>query len=196
MLAYHDWTDFKALLQQLESTPIDGLHIDVMDGHFVPNLAFGPDLVRSLSKHTTHPLDFHLMINCLDTLLSRYINLKPRSIFFHPEACTEITPIIEAIKSADIQVGFAIHPDYSIEKTKPFWPLLDRLLIMTVYPGFSGQAMIPEHLEKVKWAKKQGFKGLCFVDGGVNHEKISLLENYLVDGAVMGNSYFSTMEKL
>ena len=196
LLAYHDWTDFKALLQYLESAPIDGLHIDVMDGHLVPNLAFGPDLVRSLSKHTSHHLDFHLMINCLETLLPRYIDLKPRSIFFHPEACIDITTIIETIKSAGIQVGFAIHPDYSIEKIKPFWTLLDRLLIMTVYPGFSGQMMIPKHLEKVKWAKEQGFKGLCFVDGGINHEKIPLLRDHLVDGAVMGNSYFSTMEKL
>jgi len=175
--------------------PIDGLHVDVMDGHFVSNLAFGPDLVRSISKHTKHPLDFHLMINCLDALLPRYITLNPRSIFFHPEACTDIEKIIESIKTANIQVGFAIHPDYDISKTKPFWRALDRLLIMTVYPGFSGQTMIQAHLEKVKWVKKHGFQGLCFVDGGVTHDNFPLLTQYLVDGVVMGKSYFSTVER-
>lgn len=191
LLAYHDWIEFKSLLATLESHPIDGLHIDVMDGHFVPNLAFGPDLVRSISAHTRNRLDVHLMINCLDVMLPRYIELKPRVIFFHPEVCADVMPYITAIKSAGIQTGFAIHPDYPIEKTKPFWHLLDRLMIMTVYPGFAGQTMIPQHLEKVKWAKEQGYPGLCFVDGGVTHEKFPLLQRHGVDGSVMGNSYFS-----
>lgn len=193
LLAYQDWVDFKSLLQNLESHPIDGLHIDVMDGHFVPNLAFGPDLVGSIVAHTKHPLDVHLMISCLDVMLPRYIALKPRVIFFHPEACEDVMSYIVAIKSAGIHVGFAIHPDYPIEKTRPFWHLLDRLLIMTVYPGFAGQTMIPVHLEKVKWAKEQGYHGLCFVDGGVNHEKFPLLHSHGVDGSVMGNSYFSAI---
>lgn len=196
LLAYDDWVDFKSLLNSLESQPIDGLHIDVMDGHFVQNLAFGPDLVRSIFAHTRHPLDVHLMINCLDTMLPRYIALKPRAIFFHPEVCTDMMSVIEAIQSAGVQVGFAIHPDYPIEESKPFWHMLDRLLIMTVYPGFSGQTMIPVYLEKIKWAKEQGFQGPCFVDGGVNYEKFPLLHSYAVDGAVMGNSYFATMEML
>lgn len=191
LLAYHDWIEFKSLLASLESHPIDGLHIDVMDGHFVPNLAFGPDLVRSISAHTRHRLDVHLMINCLDVMLPRYIALKPRVIFFHPEVCADVMPYIAAIKSAGIQTGFAIHPDYPIEKTKPFWHLLDRLMIMTVYPGFAGQTMISQHLEKVKWAKEQGYPGLCFVDGGVTPEKFPLLQSHGVDGTVMGNSYFS-----
>lgn len=195
LLAYHDWVEFKSLLQDLESHPIDGLHIDVMDGHFVPNLAFGPDLVRSIVHHTTHPLDIHLMIDCFGAMLKRYVDLKPRTIFFHPEACEDLSVnvslVIEAIKLADIQVGFAIHPDYPIERTKPFWHMLDRLLIMTVYPGFAGQKMIEQHLSKVKWAKEEGFQGLCFIDGGVNHEKFPLLDRYKVDGVVMGNSYFN-----
>lgn len=194
LLAYHDWVEFKSLLSNLESHHIDGLHIDVMDGHFVPNLAFGPDLVNSIAAHTSHPLDIHLMISCLDTMLPRYIALKPRVIFFHPESCTEIMPFIDSIKTAGVQVGFAVHPDFSIEKTKPFWHMLDRLLIMTVYPGFSGQTMIPAHLEKIKWAKDCGYPGVCFVDGGVNYEKFPLLQSYAVDGVVMGNSYFATME--
>jgi ribulose-phosphate 3-epimerase len=191
LLAYHDWIEFKSLLASLESHPIDGLHIDVMDGHFVPNLAFGPDLVRSISAHTKHHLDVHLMISCLDVMLPRYIALKPRVIFFHPEVCVDAMPFISAIKSAGVQTGFAIHPDYPIEKTKPFWHLLDRLMIMTVYPGFAGQTMIPQHLEKVKWVKEQGYQGLCFVDGGVNPEKFPLLQSHGVEGSVMGNSYFA-----
>jgi ribulose-phosphate 3-epimerase len=195
LLAYHDWVEFKSLLRDLESHPIDGLHIDVMDGHFVPNLAFGPDLVGSIAKHTTHPLDIHLMINCLDTMLKRYVDLSPRVIFFHPEACDNIPLVIELIHSAGVQVGFAIHPGYPIEKTKPFWHVLDRLLIMTVYPGFSGQTMIAQHLEKVKWVKQEGFQGLCFVDGGVTREKFPELQAYQVDGVVMGNSYFQVALK-
>lgn len=194
LLAYHDWVEFKSLLQRLELHPIDGLHIDVMDGHFVPNLAFGPEFVRSIAMHTSHHLDIHLMITCLESLLIRYIDLKPRVIFFHPEACMAVPSVIERIKAAGIQVGFAIHPDYPIEKTKPFWHVLDRLLIMTVYPGFAGQTMIPAHLAKVRWAKDHGYPGLCFVDGGINRAKFPLLQDHAVDGAVMGSSYFTTME--
>jgi ribulose-phosphate 3-epimerase len=193
LLAYHDWIEFKSLLANLDSHSIDGLHIDVMDGHFVPNLAFGPDLVRSIAKHTVHLLDVHLMISCLDTMLQRYVALKPRTIFFHPEATSDTMSVITVIKSAGIQTGLAIHPDYPIENTKPFWPALDRLLIMTVYPGFAGQTMIPKYLEKVTWAKEQGYPGLCFVDGGVTREKFPLLQSYGVDGVVMGNSYFSAL---
>ncbi len=193
LLAYTDWLKFDGLLRVLDKCSINGLHVDIMDGHFVPNLAFGPDLVRSIAMHTSYPLDLHLMINCLDILLDHYLRINPRIIIFHPEACTNVIPYIENIKKTNIQVGFAIHPDYPIEETKPFWHIVDRLLIMTVYPGFSGQAMLAQNLEKVMYAKSQNYKGECWVDGGVTFERFEELKKYGVDGVVMGNSFFSTL---
>jgi ribulose-phosphate 3-epimerase len=149
----------------------DWIHCDVMDGHFVDNISFGPDLVEAASRHTELPLDVHLMIERPDRFFPRFTTVA-NSISVHVEAKHDVAETLQRIRSAGCKAGLAISPPTSIERIKPFLDLFDILLVMTVNPGFGGQAFISETLEKVRagaqWREERKLDYHIEVDGGIN----------------------------
>ena len=149
----------------------DWIHCDVMDGHFVDNISFGPDVVEAASRHTELPLDVHLMIERPDKFFPRFTAVAS-SISVHVEADHDVAETLRRIRSAGCKAGLAISPPTSFEKAEPFLDLIDVLLILTVNPGFGGQAFISEALEKVRagseWKATHRLDYHIEVDGGIN----------------------------
>jgi ribulose-phosphate 3-epimerase len=149
----------------------DWIHCDVMDGHFVDNISFGPDVVETASRHTELPLDVHLMIERPDRFFPRFTAVAS-SISVHVEADHDVAETLRRIRSAGCKAGLAINPPTPFEKAKPFLDLIDVLLIMTVNPGFGGQAFISEALDKVRagseWRAAHHLDYHIEVDGGIN----------------------------
>ena len=149
----------------------DWIHCDVMDGHFVDNISFGPDVVEAASRHTELPLDVHLMIERPDTYFPRFAAVA-NSISVHVEADHDVAETLKRIRSAGCKAGLAISPPTPIERIKPFVDLFDILLVLTVNPGFGGQAFISATLDKVRtgaeWRAERKLDYHIEVDGGIN----------------------------
>jgi ribulose-phosphate 3-epimerase len=149
----------------------DWIHCDVMDGHFVDNISFGPDVVQAASRHTDLPLDVHLMIERPDKFFPRFTAVAS-SISVHVEANHDVAETLQRIRSAGCKAGLAISPPTPVERIKPFLDLFDVLLVLTVNPGFGGQAFISETLEKVRagaqWREERKLDYHIEVDGGIN----------------------------
>ena len=155
---------------RIEKAGADWFHIDIMDGHFVDNFSMGPAMTESIAKVATVPLDVHLMIERPDHFFSRFQPFA-RNITFHVEAPCDIRATAQAIRDSGCTVGLAIKPPTSFEVIEPFLRQIDLLLVMTVNPGFGGQAFIPETMDKVKAARRireeQGLDFHIEVDGGI-----------------------------
>ena len=149
----------------------DWIHCDVMDGHFVDNISFGPDVVEAASRHTELPLDVHLMIERPDNYFPRFAAVAS-SISVHVEADHDVAETLKRIRSAGCKAGLAISPPTPIERVKPFLDLFDILLVLTVNPGFGGQAFITATLDKVRtgaeWRAERKLDYHIEVDGGIN----------------------------
>ena len=149
----------------------DWIHCDVMDGHFVDNISFGPDVVEAASRHTELPLDVHLMIERPDKYFPRFAAVS-NSISVHVEANHDVAETLKRIRSARCKAGLAISPPTPIERIKPFLDLFDVLLVLTVNPGFGGQAFISATLDKVRtgaeWRAERKLDYDIEVDGGIN----------------------------
>ena len=149
----------------------DWIHCDVMDGHFVDNISFGPDVVEAASRHTELPLDVHLMIERPDKFFPRFAAVS-NSISVHVEADHDVAETLKRIRSAGCKAGLAISPPTPIERIKPFLDLFDILLVLTVNPGFGGQAFISATLDKVRtgaeWRAERKLDYHIEVDGGIN----------------------------
>ncbi|HEY5704264.1 MAG TPA: ribulose-phosphate 3-epimerase [Terrimicrobiaceae bacterium] len=149
----------------------DWIHCDVMDGHFVDNISFGPDIVETASRHTELPLDVHLMIERPDKFFPRFATVAS-SISVHFESNHDVAETLKRIRSAGCKAGLAINPPTPIDSVKPFLDLFDILLVMTVNPGFGGQAFISETLDKVRtgadWREERKLHYHIEVDGGIN----------------------------
>ena len=149
----------------------DWIHCDVMDGHFVDNISFGPDVVEAASRHTELPLDVHLMIERPDKYFPRFAAVAS-SISVHVEADHDVAETLKRIRSAGCKAGLAISPPTPIERVEPFLDLFDILLVLTVNPGFGGQAFITATLDKVragaKWRAERKLDYHIEVDGGIN----------------------------
>jgi len=149
----------------------DWIHCDVMDGHFVDNISFGPDVVEAASRHTELPLDVHLMIERPDKFFPRFASVAS-SISVHVEADHDVAETLKRIHSAGCKAGLAISPPTPVERIKPFLDLIDVLLVLTVNPGFGGQAFISEALDKVRagaaWRAERKLDYHIEVDGGIN----------------------------
>ena len=179
---------------RVEAAGADWLHLDVMDGHFVDNISFGPAVVAAMKKSVKIPLDVHLMISRPDHYLSRFVDAGARSISVHLEAKHDVTATLAGIRAAGCLAGLAINPGTSLSACDGHLAHIDLLLVMTVNPGFGGQAFIPSTMDKVAAAARvraeNGWKFHIEVDGGINHETASLSRQRGANVMVAGTSVF------
>jgi len=176
----------------------DMLHVDVMDGHFVPNLTIGPPVVASLAKATTLPLDCHLMVENPDPLLPEFAKAGARWLSVHWEACRHLDRTIALIRSLGMQPGVAINPHTPVELLLPVLPDLDFVLLMSVNPGFGGQRFLPRTLDKARWLdawqREHGASLAVEIDGGITRETIGDARAAGVDWFVAGSAVFGAAE--
>ena len=188
--------DFSQLgkdIQKLEDAGADMIHVDVMDGHFVPNITIGPPVIKSLRKYTGLPFDVHLMISPVHKYIEDFSKAGSDIITIHPEATENVKDSIDLIKSLGKKVGLSLNPDTPIDKIQKYLDQIDLVLVMTVYPGFGGQKFISKVLNKIKNLKnikdEKKFQFNIEVDGGVNFENNKLAieagANILVSGTTI-----------
>lgn len=172
----------------------DWVHCDVMDNHFVPNLTFGPIVVAAARKLTTAFLDVHLMMERPWAMVEEFRRAGADLVTVHIEACPETREVLRQIRASGAKAGLSLKPDTPYHAVAPYLPDLDLLLVMTVEPGFGGQAFMPEMLEKVRAAKaerdRKGLKFLIEVDGGITAETATLARAAGADVFVAGNAVF------
>ena len=188
--------DFSQLgneIKRLEEGGADMIHVDVMDGHFVPNLTMGPPIIKTLRNYTKLPFDVHLMISPVHKYIKDYADAGADIITIHPEATENLKSSVEHIKSLNKKVGVSLNPESKIDLITDLLNDIDLVLIMSVNPGFGGQKFMPEVLEKIKELKKiRDQKNLNFdieIDGGINFENNKLAieagANILVSGTTI-----------
>ena len=171
-----DYANFASELKRIEETSAEYVHIDIMDGQFVPNITFGADVVASMRKHGKLVFDCHLMVVNPERFVDAFAQAGADIMTIHAESTLHIHGALQKIKKAGMKAGVVINPGTPVSAIEPVLSLVDQVLIMTVNPGFGGQAFIPEMLEKVeKVAKIRDEKGYDFdieVDGGVDNKTI------------------------
>jgi len=191
--------DFSRLAEEIhrvEAAGADWIHCDIMDGHFVDNISFGPDVVRLVRKETSLPLDVHLMIEHADHYVPRFVKAGANSITVHvePEAKHDVLETLRKIRDAGCRAGLTLNPETPIEMIEPFVGKFDMLLVMTVHPGFGGQPFRADQMEKVrraaKWNEARKHKIDIEVDGGINPETARISIEYGANVRVAGTSIF------
>ena len=198
-----DFNQLGVEIKRLEDGGADMIHVDVMDGHFVPNLTIGPPVIKALKKHCSLQFDVHLMISPVHKYIEAYSNAGADIITIHPEATDDLKESIFKIKDLNKKVGVSLNPDSKIDLIKNLLDQIDLVLIMSVNPGFGGQKFMPEVLEKIKDLKKiQTEKNINFdieIDGGINFENckaaIEAGANILVSGTTVFKSNNGDIKK-
>ena len=189
--------DFSKLgkeIQALDKSNCEYIHIDVMDGHFVPNLTIGPDVVKSLRKYTEKVFDVHLMIDPVNDFIPQFINAGADIITIHHEISDDVIDSLELIKKNKKKVGISIKPVTSAKVIHKYLEIIDLVLIMTVEPGFGGQQLIKSQIEKIKEIRKIiGNRDINIeVDGGVNLTNAKELKNAGANILVSGSTIFKS----
>lgn len=189
--------DFSRLADEIravEEAGADFLHLDVMDGHFVPNITFGPFIVAAMRKLTDIPLDCHLMIENPDKYVDRFIDGGADIVTIHVEASTNVRRDLQMIRDAGRKCGITLNPNTPIDRVSPYFDQIDLFLIMSVFPGFGGQKFIADVLSKVETARAiREQRGLDFaieIDGGINEETAVASREAGVDILVAGTAVF------
>jgi len=183
-------------VHRVEEAGADWIHCDVMDGHFVDNISFGPEIVGIVRKETNMPLDVHLMIQTPDHYAPRFVKAGANSITVHVEreANHDVEKTLRAIREAGCRPGLSLNPATPFEAVEPFLDKIDLLLVMTVHPGFGGQSFRPEMMEKVKraseWNKAHGRNIYIEVDGGINPHTARISIQNGANVLVAGTSIF------
>ena len=179
-----DFSKLSSEISELEKGGADLIHVDVMDGHFVPNITIGPEVIKDLKKHTSLPFDVHLMISPVHKYIKNFAEAGADIITVHPESTNNLIETINEIKKFGKKAGISLNPKTTIEKVMPVLSLIDLVLIMSVNPGFGGQKFIKETLEKVKLLRKEidkkKFAVEIEIDGGINFDNAKIVKKQVL----------------
>lgn len=190
-----DFGDLRRDIEMLNRSEAEWIHVDVMDGTFVPNISFGFPVMVPLHKYATKPLDVHLMIVHPEKYVERFCDAGAWSVGFHLEAVDDPMPILDMIKAKGVRTCLTINPDIDVKRLDPYLDKVDMVLLMSVFAGFGGQKFIPETMDKLRYVKEQivsrGLKTLIEIDGGVNIENAHELFAAGADVLVAGSAVFN-----
>ena len=193
--------DFSRLGEEVKAVSQAGahmIHLDVMDGHFVPNITMGSGVVKNLRPHTNLPFDVHLMISPVDEFIAPFAQAGANILTVHPEATSHIHRTLQLIKDQGCKAGVALNPGTPVEMLAPLMDLVDLVLVMTVNPGFGGQAFLHDQLPKIRTVsqmiKESGRSILLEVDGGITPETAPLVIEAGANVLVAGSSVFKTSD--
>ncbi len=170
----------------------DWLHVDIMDAHFVPNLSFGPSLVKALKPVAGVPLDVHLMMDNPGRYVETFIQNGADIVTIHAEIPEDVETLLKTIRTMGAMAGLSIKPGTAAEAIRPLLPLCDLVLVMTVEPGFGGQSFRADCAEKIATLRQMGYKGLIEADGGVSLNNLPMLKEKGLDVAVMGTALYKS----
>jgi len=189
-----DFTRLGEQIAECEAAGADWIHVDVMDGHFVPNLTMGPVLVQACRRTTDLPIDVHLMIENPENLLEAFARAGASTLIVHVETCPDLPSTLKKIKSLGCKAGVTLNPETPANTLEPALNMADQLLVLTVHPGFSGQSFLPEMISKVAEIRhsldKNESPAWLEVDGGISPVTISLAREAGADAFVSGSAIF------
>ena len=177
-------------VKKAEKAGCDWIHVDIMDAHFVHNLAYSPDVVRRLKEVTSLPLDVHLMMDHPETLTDIFLEAGADSLTIHAEADTDVKALLDRIRKKGRMPGIAIRPGTPLETVLQYLDEAELVLAMTVEPGFGGQKLEPQVVEKIRAVRDRGYKGMIEADGGICEDNIRMLVENGLTVAVMGTALF------
>lgn len=191
-----DFSRLKDEIQAVEGAGADWLHVDVMDGHYVPNITIGPVVVESVRKATRLPLDVHLMITDPDKYAPEFVKAGADWISIHPETCKNLKASFKKIRELGAKASIAVNPDVPLERVEPYFPEIDMVLMMTVFPGFAGQAFIEDVLTKIEKVRRvveqRKLSILIEADGGIKADNIGRVVQAGAEVIVSGSGIFKT----
>ena len=193
-----DFSNMQREIERITKAGADYVHLDVMDGNFVPNITFGAPIIKAIRKYSDLPFDVHLMIDAPHRYIEDFAKSGADIITFHIEAEKDVEGTIKKIKKLGVKAGLSVKPSTPVEKVFPYLKDLDLVLVMTVEPGFGGQSFMEDMMEKVKKVKseikKEGLKTEIEVDGGINDKTAKISSDAGADVCVAGTSVFKSLD--